>query len=107
MIVAEKAKVAINNRLKSTDKLIESPGVVNQKEFLKQQQEQQHPFRQVHTYYKSIYRFYFRIYGQILNTKLGLLFGNIHSKLCRYRSFDILYNFGFVSSFLSNVFTYS
>ena len=106
MIVAEKAKVAINNRLKSTDKLIESPGVVNQKEFLKQQ-EQQHPFRQVHTYYKSIYRFYFRIYGQILNTKLGLLFGNIHSKLCRYRSFDILYNFGFVSSFLSNVFTYS
>ena len=52
--MTEKAKVAINNRLKTTtDKLIESPGVVDQKEFLKQQ----HPFRQVSTYIYSINRF--------------------------------------------------
>ena len=77
--MAEKAKVAINNRLKSTDKLIESPSVVDHKEFLKQQ----HPFRQVHTYIINRYIDFTLEYGQILNTKLGPFWYYVHSKLCR------------------------
>ena len=79
--MTEKAKVAINNRLKSTDKLIESPGlVVDQKEFLKQQ----HPFRQVHIINRYID--FTLEYGQILNTKLGPFWYYVHSKLCRSHS---------------------